>query len=245
MASRWFEYDWHIEGIDAVFAVDTQLVERTPYSNNPYLFYISCMTPDGEPFTMMQARRAAALVSRCEKLLPIYAGRICAADHHQFYFYGSDRTVQKQLSDECKKVRKLVCRAGRINDPEWSTYLELLYPDAAKYQTELNRRTLEQYEKKGDGIETPRRVNFHCFFPAEPMLMQFSEDARLSGFALGKPEFAPEAELIYGIAAQAITSLEKRDIDKLTTRVMAIASRYDGRLISWDTQVVRRRPPMR
>lgn len=244
MADRWFEYDWQIEGIDAEYAVDVGLIEHTQPEAAPYLFYISCMTESGEPLSVLQQRRIAAMIKKCEKVLPLYAGRICTPDHHQFYFYGADKAAQKELSALCKKQRRLICRCGRVNDPEWRTYLELLYPDTAKYQTEMNRRSIERYEKKGDGLTTPRRVNLYCYFPTEPLLVQFSEDARLSGFALGKHEYAPETDLPYGIPIHIISSLEKRVVDRLTTRVIQIAARYDGKLTHWDTQLVYKRAPM-
>ncbi|MEG1548314.1 MAG: DUF695 domain-containing protein [Clostridia bacterium] len=241
---KWFEYDWRVEGIPALFGVDLSLADCMPYDANPYMFFISCMSKDGAPLTNGQLFSVQRLNKKIQRILPLYAGNIGTPDQQQLYFYGSEPGMLDELTGLCAAQKRIICRAGRLTEPTWQTYFDLLYPDAAKFQTEQNREMLDFYKKKGDAMLAPRRISLHMFFPAEPLLLQFTEQARLSGFAAGKNEYAAESELPYGASLYSICSLKKIDIDKLTTRVIRIAEKYDGKLVHWSCQLVRKKPPL-
>ncbi len=243
-ADNWFEYDWQVEGIPALFSVDLSLAELGKSSVYPLMIYISCMTPEGKPFTRMELVHLNGLLKKFKKLLPIFAGSIETEDQHQLYFYAEDDSAFSEIRALCKTQKGAGCRAGCMAEPDWRTYYKLLYPDAAKTQTEHNRKNIELCRSKGDCITAARRINLDVYFPTEALMMSFSEQARQSGFAISRGDFAQESELPHGVVLHIICSLEKRRIDRLTTRVIRDAAKFGGQLVYWNCQIVRKKPPL-
>ena len=98
--------------------------------------------------------------------------------------------------------------------------------------------------KNGDSVKGLRRVSFALFFATESIMLLFAEQARLSGFALAGPVYEPEYELAYGTKIVRLATLDKTEIDALTTRAIRIAEKYGGELRYWDSPVVRRGGPI-
>lgn len=245
--AQWFEYDWPIEGDTARFAVDMALTDMQSEAW-PYLSYISCESrrKDATSLNALETARAEAIRKTFLKNTScLYAGYIETGAQRQYYFYAHDKSAERTLASIAQKEKLLlVCRAGAAQEPSWVTYRSLLYPDAAKLQTERNRDHIELMRKNGDGIVSLRRVSFSLFFPTESIMMLFAEEARLSGFAISGPVYEPEHELAYGMTIVRLSTLEKPGIDELTTRAIRIAERYGGELRYWDSPVVRRGGPI-
>ena len=237
---EWFSYDWQIDGDDAVFCADLSLYERAPDPENSVLLYMSCAAKTaGKPFDASMERRAERVLKKCVKALsPLYAGFIRTLDAKQFYFYAPSPGSLDALEAVAKKERGLYCRAGVQAEPEWQTYFRLLYPDAAKQQTERNRLHIALLKKHGDNPAVARRVRFHVFFPSELIVKYFIEEARRAGFAVGGQEFASELDTPYGVALHKIATLDKREIDSLTTGLIRLAEASEGMLRDWDCQLV-------
>ena len=242
--SGWFEYDWKFEGDSAVYGVDLDLFDAAREEELPFLFDFSCARPDGEPLSRGDTARAERLQRKCAAFLPCYAGCISTDFRLWFFFYGPGPEAMGAVEALEMKERKLACYTGCRREADWRTYFRLLYPDAAKFQTELNREALAVYEKGGDVMNTPRRITLHLFFPAEPLLNQFTEAARLAGFAVGKSQFAPEYGLPHGISLYRIAPLDKRRIDALTTRAIRLAERFEGKLVHWNCQLIPKKRPL-
>ena len=244
--AQWFEYDWQVEGVPARFAVDLALLDADRLAK-PALLYVSCEArkTDAESLTAFQTARAEALRARIAKAVsPFYAGYIEMEAQRQYYFYIRNEREFERARELAEKEPFLACRAGFAPEPDWLTYDSLLYPDAAKLQTERNRDLIALMRKNGDNLTTVRRVTFTLFFATEHTMLMFAEQARLSGFAVAGPVYAPERELAYGSAIVRVSTLEKREIDALTTRAIRIAEQYGGELAQWDSPVIRRGGPL-
>lgn len=239
-----FTYDWQIDGDDALFCVDLALYDHAPDPVYNVLLYINCAakTP-GKAFDLGMVKRAENVLKKCLKATaPLYAGYIRTFDAIQFYFYASEEEHLKAVEKIALKERVLYCRAGMQKEPEWQTYFRLLYPDAAKLQTEQNRRHIALLKKHGDNLAAPRRVRFHLFFPSEPIVNYFSDEALKLGFAVGQQEFVPEFENPYGVALHRISALDKKELDRLTTEIIHLAEGFEGMLKDWDCQIIPKKP---
>lgn len=245
--AQWFEYDWPIEGETARFAVDMELTDMQSEAW-PCLSYLSCESrrKDAPSLNAIETARAEAVKNAfLRDTSCLYAGYIETGAQRQYYFYSHERNAQRVLAQLAGKEKLfLACRAGAAEEPSWVTYRSLLYPDAAKLQTERNRELIALMRKNGDGIVSLRRVSFSLFFPTENIMLLFTEQARLSGFAISGPVYEPEHELAYGVTVVRLSTLEKPKIDELTTRAIRIAQKYGGELRYWDSPVVRRGGPI-
>jgi hypothetical protein len=244
--AQWFRYDWPIEGVSARFTVDMELAD-IPGWEWPFLLYLSCESRrKGAPsLNAVESARAESLKkSFLKKTACLYAGFIEVGTQRQFYFYTREKRAKRPLDELAERERILLCRSGGAEEPEWITYRQLLYPDAAKLQTERNRDQIELLRKNGDCLTSVRRVTFSLFFATESIMLLFAEQARLSGFAIAGPVYEPEYELAYGAAIVRLSTLDKAEIDSLTTRAVRIAEKYGGELRYWESPVVRRGGPI-
>ena len=244
--AQWFGYDWPIEGAYAHFAVDMELTD-IPSWEWPVLLYLSCESKrkGASSLNAIESARADSLQrSFVKKTACLYAGSIEVGAQRQFYFYAREKRAKKQLDETAERERILKGRSGGAEEPQWVTYRQLLYPDAAKLPTERNRDQIALLRKNGDTLTGVRRVRFSLFFATESIMLLFGEQARLSGFAIAGPVYEPEHELAYGVSIVRLSTLEKPEIDSLTTRAIRIAEKYGGELRYWDSPVVRHSGPI-
>lgn len=237
LGGDWFTYDWQIDGKRALFAVDLSYKYAGKSDDYPFLFFVNCSSRKKTRDTLSNLERLCArlILRRLQLLLnPIYVGSIEMNRQIQYFMYC--KTVQEAAAVKAyaKKQKMLRCRIDYADEPTWETYFALLYPNAAKKQTRKNVETIELMRKRGDVLKAPRRVRLHMFFPNEPSMLAFSEKARLQGFAVGEPEFVIEQPLPYGVIIIRVVSLNKRDLDNVTTRAIQIAERFGGALSYWE-----------
>ncbi len=242
---QWFEYDWPLDGKPARFMVDLAL-SGAPRDGRPVLLSISCESRRGkaEALSGFESARAEALCRKvCKALAAYYAGFIETGAQRQYYFYVRERDMLAEAEALAGKAPFLLCQAGCAEEPRWTTYEKLLYPDAAKLQTEENRKRIALMLAHGDHAGAARRIALFMFFPTETAMLLFSEQARLSGFAVGEPVFAPEHALAYGVSIVRIARLHKPAVDELTTRAIRIAEQFGGELRYWEAPMAKRGGP--
>lgn len=237
MDQAFFTYDWHMDGAPARFLVDMELSEAD-LDARPFLLYLQAKSRVGE-FTSRERKRLVELEKKCrKKLAALFVGSIETAERGVFFFYTGDTDALGAAQDIAGREKLLLCAAGLREEPERATYHKILYPDAPRLFTEQNRKQLLLLKKRGDALVSSRRITLHVFFPAEPLVGLFAEQARLDGFAVGEYEYEPEQELPYGVALCRVSGLEKAAIDAITTQVIRLASRYDGILSHWNCPIV-------
>lgn len=243
---QWFDYEWPLDGRDARFRVDLALASA-PQAERPVLVYVSCESKraKADSLNALETGRAEAVCKKCLKALaPFYAGYIETGAQRQYYFYVKEAELLDEADRIAEKELFLECRAGMQQEPGWATYKKLLYPDAAKLQTEDNRKRINLMTEHGDNPAAARRIALFLFFHTETAMLLFSEQARISGFAVGDPVFTPEFDRAYGVRIMRIAPLKKKEIDELTTRAIRIAEKFDGELRYWEAPMAKRGGPL-
>ncbi|MEL7608748.1 MAG: DUF695 domain-containing protein [Bacillota bacterium] len=241
-------YDWNIEGQRARFLVNMAVEPHAPDPSLPILLYVNCASGDSEQGLLKasELHRIDRITDKiAKKLKLLFVGSIELPEQKQLYYYAPDTESLDRLEAYVSRKRGLFLAADLAKEPKWTTYWNLLYPDAAKYQTILNREIAARLEKNGDYNVAARRVNFMVYFPTEQLRINFSEEARLGGFAVGLPRFRPERECAYGVALHKITALLPEQIDEATTKIIRMAARYEGEMEGWDCQPISRNNPFR
>ena len=229
-------YDWKIDGKDALFAVDLELYASAPDKICDTLVFIFLTNKDGKPLSDFDRRKIDFFESKCVKKTGVhFAGYIEIAEARQYYAYtrGKDFTALRELAE---KERYFKIRIAKKHEPSWKTYFNLLYPDAAKYQTVLNDDQIKTLYANGDS-EAPRRLNLHMFFRNEILMMQFAQEALSDGYAIDESEIRYENKLPYGVTVRRICSLKKRNVDALTVHTIRLAERFGGQLLFWDCPI--------
>ncbi len=240
-----FTYDWQYEGEDAVFTADLALSGEGEQGAYPFVFRLYCRAPKGGKLGARALRHVETMCKNAAKEGFLFVGRVDTEDRAILFFYGKSMVSLSSLEYLYEKERLLECRADAQEDPSWSFYQGFLYPDAAKLQTEENRKQIERIRKAGDSITAARRLRLHMFFPSEPLLAMFCDQARKGGYAIGENEFIPEMEQPYGIVIIRISTLQKRELDALTTQAIYLAAPCEGVLCYWDCPLIPKNHPLR
>lgn len=235
----WFEYDWQYEGKEAAYCVD-MTYENELDRLGEVLVTLTCKGKKGT-ITDGEYRKYEKLRDKIvKKLFVTYVGLIESSDAVRFYFYANTHEVGLQIEKIIKRIANVVA-CDCCYDKEKNLYKKTLFPDRAKLYTEENRKHINTFAENGDCMHAPRKINFHVFFPSEPLRILFEEQARLSGYAIGDAEFIMEYPLPHGIAVHKICSLNKADIDDATSRLIYIAQKHEGELYFWDCVLVPKR----
>ena len=238
--SSWLEYDWRLDGEDALFGVELSLYRKAPEEGRPYLCYFCCQTTDERRLQPADVKRIESIAAKSAKKVGAPAGFIQTGSMRQYYFYVASKDEYDILKASAAKEKKYLCRVGGKREEDWATYFHLLYPNEVKYQTVRNREQVEKLKKSGDNAEASRRINLHVAFRTEQQRLFFEEASRQAGYAIGSPEFHSDFELPHGSVLYRISTLKREDIDSVTVRVVELAQRMEGRLLYWDCNIVPR-----
>lgn len=244
---NWFTYDWEVRGEPAEYLVD---LEYDPIpQGHPFLLYCAVAPPEaGEPFIPPELSRMAKLEKKLLRLLQpdaCYVGHIHMDTLRQYYLYlPSQEGVEERLDELILKEKKLSVQAGMTFEPDWTTYRTLLYPDAAKYQTEINAEMIEKQRRAGDAVEKVRRLTLYLCFPTDQDLLLFREAARRAGFAIGDAEYEQMLPLPHMLSIYMLSPLIKERVDAITTCAIRLAEAHFGELLRWAAPRVSRKNPL-
>lgn len=242
----WFTYDWQYEGEDAVFRVDLSLEPETQAEEFPFLFRLDCRAVKDDSLSARCLRHVDTIEKKLVKQDVLFAGRVDTRSCAQFYLYSRGKETGAALEYICEKEKRLLdCRIDAREDGGWSFYQKFLYPDAAKSQTEENRKLIARIEKLGDNPAAARRIRSHLFFPSEPLAAMFAQQARTAGYAIGESEFIPEMEQPHGVVIVRVCTLEKREVDAMTTQAIRLAVPCQGIFCYWECPRIPKNNPLR
>lgn len=241
-----FTYDWQYEGEDAVFRADLSLQPETQAEEYPFLFRLDCRAAKEEALTPRCLRHVDSMERKFIKEDLLFAGRVDTPLCAQFYLYSRGKETGAALEYIAEKEKRLLeCRIDARDDADWSFYHRFLYPDVAKSQTEENRKLIDRIVKTGDNPAAARRIRLHLFFPSEPLAAMFAQQARTAGFALAESEFIPEMETPHGVVIVRVCTLQKREVDAMTTQAIRLAAPCQGIMCYWECPRIPKNSPLR
>ena len=232
----WITYDWTVRNERALFSVDTSYTDVPNNLETLVYCVIAPLDESAEVFSPKEIKRMERFEKKIKKALSssAYVGYILMDALKQHYFYvREEEEALSALEEMIDGEKKLCVTAGSAEEPDWLTYYELLLPDAAKFQTTLNAKLIENQRLAGDALNKVRRISFLMCFPTDQERQLFNEDARYAGFAIGDPSFQPELSLSHVQTLFALSALDKWEIDRLTTRAILAAEPHGGELLRW------------
>lgn len=199
------------------------------------------MRAQAEPPKTELTRAEYVTARRIEKSLTkkldsaMFVGMVEGMTAVLYYFY-----IAPDTDAVCEALDKLVIKQKKLNlcyslkrEPDWRTYFNDLYPDNAKYQTIKNEKLIDYYKQCGDNLQKVRRLTLITGFPTEQHLLMFREGAKKAGFALGDTLFAQEYEMPHLLHLHILSTLNKFEIDSITTTVIRVCEAYNGILLNW------------
>jgi hypothetical protein len=243
----WLEYDWTFEKKPAHVTVDMSLAD-TDRALRPMLVWCAFSSLDAKfssssaPADIRRLSKAGKALVRAMPEDMLYAGNIRSGSELSLYFYGSGQHVPEKILKIGKADKHLSFESGVLNDPDWSYYAKLLYPDAARLPTVAKIDLLDRMRRLGDYPAALHMITNYIFFPSEPLCLQFMEAARLDGFIVGDTMFIQEHEPPHGVLIRHRCALTPAGINDMTTRLITICLRYGGAYETWNAPVMKKNP---
>jgi regulator of RNase E activity RraB len=167
-------------------------------------------------------------------------GRITTAGRREFYFYGAqaDR-FEEAVTSALKGFPDYEFDFGTKEDPEWSQYLNVLYPSPEDHQRIKNMHVIEALKKHGDPLKLPRIVSHWAYFKSSDDRSKFIAKAVSTGFKVTNESKRddPEAERAYGVVLERIDRVDWDSINQATLELFRLAQEVSGDYDGWETSV--------
>ncbi len=179
----------------------------------------------------------------------LYIGHAIFASAEYMYIAFYCREDQK---DEAIRSLQAICTGNgreptRIfskKDPEWSYYLEQLYPDIKHIQPINHQEILEDLKKHGDTGTKPRAVSFWLYFPTKAEAERCLGEAASNGYTLETINDMREDKNFSGQKPFALTIRKEMPLtmEQMNTTAWALidmARKYNGDYDGIETEVLK------
>ena len=246
----WDNYVMAVNGKPVSVVVNLALKDQAPAKSRPYGIILRLSYPemDDKGFPALElADELNRLESELEARLrqkngAWYAGRFTQRGIREFYFYTLDTM---DYLGTCAAILRQHPRfpflVKAVNDRNWTNYFEVLYPRDEEKEKMENRRTVEELEKKGDELTTPRAIDHTFYFRSDWHRRAFLIALDLPGFQVTEipVEKASDRE---GPAFRLVLRRTDKPVlspmNELTIRLSRAARKHEGVYEGWSTYVV-------
>lgn len=246
MSEQWDFYFCHVDDKPASIYVDVGLHGEVPVAALPDRAYLSVIMrqprEDGlsshEEFDALKALEDA-IDARLVSAETLYVGRNTSDGRRDYWFYLADAAAwQRQAAEFMAAFPEYAYEADAEPDPEWSAYLEFLYPNEQGWDFITNRHVCERLEEDGDPLTEPRDIEHWAYFPDAVSRDAFVARARAMQFEvrdLLEPD-ADEERSDHGVVLSRRDVPSHRGIHDITVPLLRAAKEAGGRYDGWETQ---------
>ena len=247
MSENWNSYFCNVNDKLASIALDLGLSKEVPIESKPWLFwiwvYMKSPRPDGlsdnsefDVLVAIEDELAKQLKTACEA---IEIGRITTDGRREFYFYGGsavgfENAAQKAL----RGFKGYKFDLGTKEDPEWSQYLNVLYPSEEDMQKIMNREVLENLRKYGDTLSPVRDVHHWIYFRMPEDRERYASEARELAYQIEKRIERENEERSFGLIITRDQSVTPKEIDEAVLELFRLAKEMDAEYDGWEAQVI-------
>ncbi|MDQ3263803.1 MAG: DUF695 domain-containing protein [Myxococcota bacterium] len=246
MPRTWREgFDFYMvefEDGPASIMVDMAAALHAPVPTHPALLIVRMRMKRPQESGLRSAEEAQrlfviedAVIAALRPLDGTFVGRVVRAGSSDLFFYlpaeVSRDSVEPQLrlaSQEYPPVLSLE------NDPEWTSYFEILFPDRRDQQRMVNRRLCEQLQEQGDRPGLARPIDHLALFPDEGSARAALEPLRAEGFQVDAPSPPPphSGHQMWALGFHRSESPTHERMDEVTLQVLDLlegtGAHYDG-----------------
>jgi uncharacterized protein (TIGR01619 family) len=250
MADEWTSYFANINGQVVSILVNLGVYEAAPDPQRPWLLWAAIRhrrateegLPDQEEMEALSQIEDGIIQLVEQRTGATMAGRIMGAGRNVLYFYAAGAEGFEEAVGEAQaEDLGYVCECGAGEDPEWSHYLNVLYPDAVAMQQAHNMQVVMELEKHGDCLDKPRPVSHWLYFPTSEARSQFAAEAARNGFTVtdqaDSAKHSPESP--FGITVERTDAVQLDAITAVTMELCRLAEQYGGDYDGWETSLVR------
>jgi hypothetical protein len=172
-----------------------------------------------------------------------FVGRMTHEGRRHYFFYAAHR---EGLEDAAIGVLSLFPDYGATaeyeieHDPDWSHYLEYLYPDPFDEERMHNRQLVLTLQARGDRLGIERPVHHRAFFPDEASRQAFVDEATgRFDFELERLERGDDEDFPFAAHIVRQDRVELEHIDEVVGGLWEIAEDCGGYYGGWNAKIVR------
>lgn len=248
MPDQWEFYPSQMNGMHASIYVNLSYRNLFPINKASDLAWLSIrfrvQREDGlssqEEYETLCAIEDAFVDLLDETALEIhYVGRNTSQGCRDFYFY-TDRgmLVEQILGQAMIRFPDYEIDVGHCEEPDWSTYRNLLLPTRRDMQLIQNQHVIKTLEESNDRLEVPRAVRHWAYFSDSTSRDRFVEKSAEAGF---DPDhnIEPNADNNrWGAVLSRLHPVDYWSIADVTLKLYDLASEFGGVYDGWETSII-------
>lgn len=241
----WDFYFCPVDDHPATVFVDLGLVEYAPEPRRPVCTRVSVNLqisteeglPDESESETLNSIEDDLFEELCRLRRARYVGRITSQSRREFFYYSATGDgLEAAALQVIGKHPVYTPVVQQSQDPEWSAYLDLLYPSELDLQSIATRRQLEELQQLGEDLTSPREIAHDIGFPSRQTREQFVKAVDGEGFTLSELDEGESGnpDLPYGVRLVRRDRLDLTMLDGLVSDLLIRAQDAGGEYIGWE-----------
>ena len=246
MAEDWCSYFCKVNDVLASIFLNLELRKAAPDRNKPNLLwvwvYVKSPREDGlssrSEFKMLCAIEDQLTKIMTHKFDAVFCGRITTDGRREFYYYAPrSEQLEAAVEDTINQSRGYEFDCGWKPDPNWTQYIEVLYPSEEDRQRIQNRKVLDVLEQKGETLQRPRDV-WHWIYFRETDREEFRAAVTALQYRVESSPGHNNSEFPNGICIVRFQSVKPSELDDAVIELFRLAKKHCGDYDGWETQAI-------
>lgn len=247
MGIGWNFYFTSREEKSASIALNFNLRESAPDPVRSNLQRIKLCMLEPRPDGLSSNEESDALFAIEDALAPrlrqvcdaSFVARITCNNHREWLFYAATSALTMDVVESVKRqYPAYTFSVTSTEDPDWSVFLEEIYPSDEEEQWVLNRMVLDEMQAKGDKLDTPRDTRHFVDFSDHENRAAFRQSALSLGYTVEGELESPDSQQPFSICVSKTQDMAwdklHDDFIKLFRACAATGGFYDG----WECETV-------
>ena len=229
-------YNAEVEDEPACVMVDLDLEEYAPVEGYEYICVVKVLAAEGASINGDKIGRLDEKLTEhlAEAYGAVWAGSLNWDDEVHIFYYLTEEIDQREiLQSSPVKSSKYDCIVEIAPEPEWDTYLALLYPDDYGRLEIENRELLGEAQDDGDDFSRARMVTHMSLFDRKADLQAFCTEVERMGFRIVTQEETPEADGDFPYSVEDAKVHTLIDIPKITLELLELTLAHNGYYDGW------------
>jgi hypothetical protein len=246
MSEVWNVYLYNVNGELASIVFDHGIRANAPDATRPELLWVWVYMKNPRPDGLSDSSEFDTLKEVEDKISEfllreydaILLGRITTMGRREFYYYGSRNLgFETALQGISSQLTGYKFDCGSQPDPEWTQYLNLLYPSEEQLERMGNRDTLQVMKDKGDDHSRPRDVRRWIYFRSSEDRQKFWRLADDLDYRMVASHEKPEGEMPFCLTIERTQAVTQEKMDEATIELHRFAKLCNGDYDGWEAQV--------
>ena len=252
MPENWEAYLCQIEDKPASIVVNLALRDDAPLADLEDLVWIRValldarvdgLWSDEEAETLGDIEDALSLAVEEAEGAIVYVGRTTCDGSRDFFFYATDgMSAEARLSAAMVPFPSHEFETGTKNEPEWTAYLEFLYPSPRDFQLITNEQLSRLLISSGDDSTIVREVSHWAYFESPEGRAQFLAEVLTQGFTAEDQSDDDTQIRPYRLTFAREETVDLATMNHVTLNLYDLALTCEGVYDGWETTVEKPKP---